>query len=388
MRGGDDFDPAPAKRPGLGTTWGETRVSRISTSPFFREDSTTPSGVASFFYNDEAGVRAMGGSGFVSHQQGVVSVAGGSVMVRLIDESGRPLPGLERGGQTHIVGTNGQRYIIQIKNNTSGRVEAVATVDGLDVIDGRDGSFSKRGYIVNPFSTVEIDGFRQSTETVAAFRFGSVGGSYAASKGKARNVGVIAVAIFAEQAAPQIIVDEPRYRGDDGGYYGDEVEGYLDRRAPAGPGATRPADRAGGRSGGGGADKVAAKRPAPRPTTADGDDAETAAPPPTATGSVRGGAAGAPVRDERCCTEAPRRERLGLGTEFGEQRHSAATYTRFVRGGDRPVAVAELRYNDTAGLEGLGILVAPRPDADELMTRETANPFPGDRFARPPAGIR
>jgi len=199
MRGGDDFDPAPAKRPGLGTTWGETRVSRISTSPFFREDSTTPSGVASFFYNDEAGVRAMGGSGFVSHQQGVVSVAGGSVMVRLIDESGRPLPGLERGGQTHIVGTNGQRYIIQIKNNTSGRVEAVATVDGLDVIDGRDGSFSKRGYIVNPFSTVEIDGFRQSTETVAAFRFGSVGGSYAASKGKARNVGVIGIAFFHER---------------------------------------------------------------------------------------------------------------------------------------------------------------------------------------------
>lgn len=200
--GGADFDEAPAKsRPGLGTTWGETRVSRISTSPFFREDSTSPSGVASFFYNDEAGVRAMGGSGFVSHQQGVVSVAGGALMVRLIDESGRPLPGLERGGQTHVVGASGQRYIIQIKNNTSSRVEAVTTVDGLDVIDGRDGSFSKRGYIVSPFSTVEIDGFRQSTETVAAFRFGSVGGSYAATKGKARNVGVIGIAFFHERGS-------------------------------------------------------------------------------------------------------------------------------------------------------------------------------------------
>jgi len=36
-----------------------------------------------------------------------------------------------------------------------------------------------------------------------------------------------------------------------------------------------------------------------------------------------------------------------------------------------------------------GILVEPLPDAGELMTRETADPFPGDRgFARPPAGIR
>ncbi|MBZ0232941.1 MAG: hypothetical protein K8M05_11480, partial [Deltaproteobacteria bacterium] len=95
-------------------------------------------------------------------------------------------------------------------------------------------------------------------------------------------------------------------------------------------------------------------------------------------------------RDERCCTKpAERRERLGLGTEFGESRHSAASYTRFVRASDRPVAVAELRYNDTAGLKALGILVEPLPDADELMTRETADPFPGARgFARPPAGIR
>jgi len=36
-----------------------------------------------------------------------------------------------------------------------------------------------------------------------------------------------------------------------------------------------------------------------------------------------------------------------------------------------------------------GILVEPLPDERELMTRETADPFPGDRgFARPPAGIR
>jgi hypothetical protein len=81
-------------------------------------------------------------------------------------------------------------------------VEAVATVDGLDVIDGRSGSFAKRGYLIQPWGSVEIDGFRQSFDEVAAFRFGAVSESYAAKKGDDRNVGVVGVAFFAEEGAP------------------------------------------------------------------------------------------------------------------------------------------------------------------------------------------
>jgi hypothetical protein len=82
---------------------------------------------------------------------------------------------------------------------------------------------------------------------------------------------------------------------------------------------------------------------------------------------------------------APPTNRPGLGTEFGESRYSAASYTRFVRAANRPIAVAELRYNDAAGLTALGIPVQPIPDEGELMTRETADPFPGDgHFAAPP----
>ncbi|MBA3540266.1 MAG: hypothetical protein H0T79_11620, partial [Deltaproteobacteria bacterium] len=48
-------------------------------------------------------------------------------------------------------------------------------------------------------------------------------------------------------------------------------------------------------------------------------------------------------------------------------------------------AVAELRYNDVPGLMALGIPVTPLPDSGEIMTRETADPFPGDHhFSRPP----
>jgi len=193
-------EPSPDERPGLGTTFGETRESHVSTAPFFREDPDSPLAVASLFYNDARGARAMARrSGFVERGTGAVSVLNGALSVRLLDASGRPLRGLEGAGRTYAIGEAGQRYIIEIRNHTRNRVEAVATVDGLDVIDGRAGSFSKRGYIVAPFATVDIDGFRRSEDTVAAFRFGSVRGSYAARKGNDRNVGVVGIAFFEEQ---------------------------------------------------------------------------------------------------------------------------------------------------------------------------------------------
>ncbi len=193
-------EPSPEERPGLGTTFGETRESHVSTAPFFREDPGSPLAVASLFYNDARGARAMARhSGFADRGNSAVSVLGGALTVQLLDASGRPLRGLEGGGRTYAIGDAGQRYIIEIRNHTRNRVEAVATVDGLDVIDGRPGSFSKRGYIVGPFATVDIDGFRRSEDTVAAFRFGSVRNSYAARKGNDRNVGVIGVAFFEEQ---------------------------------------------------------------------------------------------------------------------------------------------------------------------------------------------
>ncbi len=314
--------------------------------------------------------------------------------VEVIADDGGTLDTFFQKGRYYVHGSNGGRYTIRVTNPTDTRIEAVVSVDGIDVIDGETGDLRKRGYVVPAHGQVLIEGWRTSLSDVAAFRFSSVKSSYAGKKGKARNVGVIAVALFAEQAAPQIIVDEPDepyyYDEDDG--YGDKVEGYLDRGSP-GSHSRAP-------SGGGGSGRVAAKRPAPD-TSGDDRGGEAEAPTTSVSGSGSGGSVGgavAPVppprdvrdRDERCCGDKPaEKERLGLGTEFGEQRSSAASYTRFVRSSDRPVAVAELRYNDTAGLKALGILVEPLPDADEIMTRETADPFPGDRgFARPPAGIR
>lgn len=198
---GEKASAAPS-RPGLGTEWGENRDSRVSTAPFIRENPDRPFDVVKMFYNDSDGVRAMAQrAGISDFRDSSGRAQRGAITIRLLDASGRPLEGFSSAGNTYVIGEHGQRYSIEVKNNTGVRFEAVATVDGLDVVNGQAGSFSNRGYIVNPWSTVEIDGWRRSSDTVAAFRFGRVSDSYAAKKGADRNVGVIGIALFEERGA-------------------------------------------------------------------------------------------------------------------------------------------------------------------------------------------
>lgn len=189
-------------RPGLGTSWGETRQSHVSSAPFERRDGDQPFSVTSVLYNDAQGVRAMTrGASLGSAPRDGVDVAGGALRVRFLDGAHRQLPTYDFGSRRYVVGEDGERYIISLENRTDHRFEAVATVDGLDVIDGEPGAYSKRGYLVGPWQTIEIDGFRRSFDEVAAFRFGSVSASYAARKGDDRNVGVVGIAFFAERGS-------------------------------------------------------------------------------------------------------------------------------------------------------------------------------------------
>lgn len=310
--------------------------------------------------------------------------------VQIIRENGETLPTYALKDRFYVQGNANERYIIRITNPTPNRVEAVVSVDGLDVVDGENGDLRKRGYVVPPYGETRIEGFRTSQADVATFRFSAVSDSYAGKKGKARNVGVIAVALFEEEAAQQIITPEivtPNYRPPYD--YEDDLDvSTMDRRP------TRSKDVAK-------ADKVPASRGegkrsvAPSTAPADGAPGVASRAPAPPRGGYGGAAAPRKAFDDNYgadeAEEMPQRNverpqsRPGLGTEFGEQRYSAATFTKFVRAANRPIAIAELRYNDAAGLTALGILVSPLPDEGEIMTRETADPFPGDgRFARAP----
>jgi hypothetical protein len=195
--------PSAAERPGLGTEWGETRYSHVSHTSFDRADPDHPAEIVSLYYNDRDGARAM--ARFADYREmgdAVVNMSGLGIRVALSDDSGHPLPAFFAGGRTYAIGEAGQRYTLVVSNETGVRVEAVASVDGLDVLDGKAASFGKRGYLVPAGGSVEIDGFRQTSEHVAAFRFGSVRDSYAARTGTDRNVGIVGVAIFTPRNAP------------------------------------------------------------------------------------------------------------------------------------------------------------------------------------------
>lgn len=295
--------------------------------------------------------------------------------MEILDETGLPMTAYHHRGRTYVLGHAGARYIVRITNPTPHRIEAVLSVDGLDAVDGEPADVRKRGYVVPPYGEARIEGFRVSTAHVASFRFSSVRDSYAGRKGKARNIGVIGVAIYEEEGPPQLALDHapPHPRR------------YDYRRGYGGAGRGSAGSSADDFDAAPGAELEGAPAPAPRADkSAAPAEAGSAAP------SARGRSARRSIsRDEarahegaRCCTQAPR-TRPGLGTEFGERRYSAVTWTPFVRMHPvRPSAVLELRYNDAPGLQALGIHLF---NHDEVITRETAVPFPGDpRFARPP----
>jgi hypothetical protein len=202
---------AAESRPGLGTEWGESRTSRVHDVAFVR-DAGRPFAIAQFNYNDRRGVDALVAAQGRRDSSRGIDTAGGAVTVSLRDPSGAPLEAIRAGGRTFVVGQAGERYSIVLENHTSHRFEAVATVDGLDVINGRDGSFENRGYVLMPFATLEIEGFRQSAQSVAAFRFAAVSDSYATQRGKPRNIGAIGVAFFSERGDSFVPNDDTRIR--------------------------------------------------------------------------------------------------------------------------------------------------------------------------------
>jgi hypothetical protein len=205
----------PTERPGLATLWGETRESPVSTTTFVRA-SNEPWSTVRIQYDDEHGILSHTGlSNISSLGPNLVETPNGAVTVQLINGEGAALPGLTETSRAFVVGQHGERYGIRVSNRTGERFEVVATVDGLDVLDGKLGSFVKRGYLLDAFSSVDIDGFRRSTTEVAAFRFGSVKDSYAARTSGDRNVGVIGVAVFREyHPIDRSRIDENRRRDD------------------------------------------------------------------------------------------------------------------------------------------------------------------------------
>lgn len=221
------------------------------------------------------------------------------VDVDVVDrDSGHWLPEYVHRGRIYVPGTPGHRYAVRLTNQTGERVLVVLSVDGVNAVTGETAAPSQAGYVLSPWQTTEISGWRKSLDDVAQFHFTDLPDSYAARTGRPDNVGVIGIAVFRERAYP---VPYPM---------------------PAPPPV---ADAAGNQAG-----AKAAAPAAARESAAD---------------SAYGGIA--------------RQQRIGTG--HGAREWSPVGRTDFVRASRHPAQVTQLRYDDHGSLAALGVLPRPSP---------------------------
>ncbi len=264
---------------------------------------------------------------------------------------GSVLPTFQEGGTTYVLGEPTERYNIRVQNPSGERIEVVVTVDGRDAISGEVGDYvSQRGYLIEPWGSLLVEGFRRSLDEVAAFRFTGKGESYSARRGTPQHVGVIGVAVFTEKPRPPAPVWRPRRR-------------YLPESEYRTPAPSAP----------------------PRATDADGAGAAPRAQnaPPAARDSYRDDQA---PRKSKGAPGAGRAEGpSNIGTEYGESEQNSVVEVAFERRSPtHPAALLRLRYDDYDGLEARGIDLSSLGYAYRDNQEPDAFPYSQSRFAPPP----
>ena len=249
------------------------------------------------------------------------------VDVDIVDrDTGEWLPEYRHRGRDWVPGVPGHRYSVRLTNTTGERVLVVLSVDGVNAISGETAGTGQTGYVLGPWQSTEITGWRKSMRDVAQFYFTDLPDSYAARTGRPDNVGVIGVAVFRERAYPQPYYSPaPISREDDherDGRYRDEAA--RGKSAPAAPAQRRSAEAA----------------------------ADAAGPAPT------------------------------LGTGHGQREWSPVDRTEFVRASRTPAQVSQVRYDDIDNLIAMGVM--PRPYDHYGRRRGQPQAFPNGFAADPP----
>ena len=177
----------------LGTAWGDEINSKIKFENLGRVSDVVAS--VNVFYSGQADGKKVNS----------ISLLAGQVQFSVIDDNGRSLPTYRKGNDYQIQGKEGQSYRLKYTNTSKKIYEVVASVDGLDVLTGTQGSQYNDGYILYPNQTLIIEGFRKDSDTVASFTFSKPEASYANhnDQGDINNTGVIGTAFFELQKPQQ-----------------------------------------------------------------------------------------------------------------------------------------------------------------------------------------
>jgi hypothetical protein len=234
---------------------------------------------------------------------------GSLVDVQIVDRGrGELLSTWRHHGASYVAGRPGDRYAVRLTNRSAGRVLVVLSVDGVNAVSGETAAVGQTGYVLAPYQSAEITGWRKSYSEAAAFYFTALPDSYAARTDRPDNVGVIGAAVFRER------VPEPVARGFEPAPW-IAREGAASGRLEAERQAQGSADAA----------APAAQRPAPvRPDSF--------------------------AKDEK-----------KLGTGHGEREYSPTSQTAFERASSQPAEIVQVRYDSYANLLASGVITRPRP---------------------------
>jgi hypothetical protein len=260
--------------------------------------------------------------------------AGSLLDLAVVDrDTGETLRTYQDHGKLYIAGVPGHRYSVRMVNRTGGRVMTVLSVDGVNAITGQTANTNQSGYVLDPWQSAEITGWRKSDDEIAQFNFTALPDSYAARTGRPANVGVIGVAVFTER--------ESTWRKRD-----DEIA----RSEPAPPAPSLN----------GGLDARAQ------------DSAAAGAARPAAAPEQREAQSAMKEKD----SSLAKSERLGTG--HGAREYSHIESTTFERSSSRPAEQLAVYYDSYRNLVAQGIIVRP-------IARQDPQPFPNGYVPDPPS---
>jgi hypothetical protein len=211
--------------------------------------------------------------------------------------SGRTLPIHEHEGRLYVAGEPRHQYELRIRNSSAGRLLAVTSVDGVNVISGETAAQQQSGYVLGSLDSVRVEGWRKNLDEVATFYFTRLADSYAARTGRPHDVGVIGVALFRER--------QPHYEP-----------------------CCRPWRE----------DRAAAPSASPEASAQAADDAE-----------LQSNSSGA----------RQRRSEEKLGTGHGHREDSPAQYVDFKRASSTPDETIVIYYDSRKNLVAQGVLPQP-----------------------------
>lgn len=231
--------------------------------------------------------------------------AGTLIDLAIVDrETGQVLSPHHRDGRAHVAGAPDHRYAVRLSNRSGGRVLAVLSIDGVNAVTGETADPGQNGYVLGPWETTQILGWRKSQDEVAQFTFTALSDSYAARTDRPDHAGVIGVAAFRERAPV--------------------------RRRESAP-------------------KIALEStPVPAPA-------------PAPEYEQKAQAADAAAAQARAVRPAER-----LGTGHGAREASAITWVPFVRASDQPAEQVAIWYDSYRNLVARGIITRPIAEREPM----------------------